>query len=154
VGRILARASDGIFTGGKPMSTDYEDVIAYSLKQQFQAFRTPTTGYPAFNQKDRPEHYEGKRRYGRDVGEETSTNIEAENPVVFLAIEKITGIGDSVIAASMSFKQAVSAAQDFARNIEGEIFPERVYLPSAGSVRLRLADGSVTPYRVDPIALS
>jgi hypothetical protein len=124
-------------------------------QQLSKALNQPMVGYPVFNMKDKPEDYKGRRRkHGREVGEETSTNLEAENPVVYLAIEKIVGIGDSVIAASMSFKQAVRAAQEFAAKIEGEIFPERTYLPSSGSVRMRTQDGSSTPYRVDPIILS
>lgn len=111
--------------------------------------------YPAYNQKDKPEKYSGRRRYGRNPGIETSTNIESDVPVVYLAIEKIAGIGDSVIAASMSFNQAVQAIKDFSSKIEGvEIYPERSYLPSAGPVRMRLEDGRATAYRVDPVSLS
>lgn len=111
-----------------------------------------------YNLNDRPEGYVGKRRavdresYDK-AGTDTYANLESLNPVVFLAIESTPGLGDVVIAASMSFKKAVLAAQEFSRKIDGEIFPERSYLPTAGPVHMRREDGSSSLYRIDPINL-
>ncbi len=129
-------------------ATQYEQAIRHSTEQVSRALKA---GYPQYNIKDKPPHYEGRRRYG----EETSTNLASENPVVYLAIEKVLGIGDSVIAASMSFRTRVAAAKDFSGRIEGvEIFPERTYLTSESSVRMRTAEGNSTAYRIDPVKLS
>lgn len=108
--------------------------------------------FQTYNNADRPGNYVGKRR-AKSPGEDTRVNLESDNPTVFLVVETIAGLGDSVIAASMSFKAAVVAAKRFAEPIEGEITPERVYLPTAGSVRMRLSDGTASPYRIDPLEL-
>lgn len=108
-----------------------------------------------FNMRDRPDKYVGKRRASdQPVGDETRANIESDTPVVYLGIESATGLGDIVVAASMSFKQAVQAVQEFSSKIEGlEIFPERTYLPSAGPVHMRTGDGRSSAYRVEPVDL-
>lgn len=110
--------------------------------------RAPKFSY-GYNVNDRPDGYVGKRR----AGDETSANIESEEPVVYLGLEHVQGLGDSVIAASMSFNVVVERLQEFSRSIDGEIYPERSYLPSAGEVRLRREDGSSSPYRVVPHVL-
>ena len=102
-----------------------------------------------YNMNDRPSDYVGKRR----AGDETSANIESASPVVYLGLEHIPGLGDAVIAASMSFNTVVERLQEFSRKIDGEIYPERSYLPSAGEVRMRTEDGSSSPYRVVPHVL-
>lgn len=102
-----------------------------------------------YNVNDRPDNYVGKRR----ASDQTRANIESEDPVVYLGMEHVQGLGDSVIAASMSFNTVVSRLQEFSKSIDGEIYPERTYLPSAGEVRMRKEDGSSSPYRVVPRVL-
>jgi hypothetical protein len=105
--------------------------------------------------RDKPDAYHGRRRASeKPIGAETLANIESATPVVYLGIESAAGLGDVVVVASMSFKAAVQAVQDFSSKIEGvEIFPERMYLPSAGPVQMRTKDGSSSPYRVEPVDL-
>jgi hypothetical protein len=110
--------------------------------------RAPKFSY-GFNVNDRPDNYVGKRR----ASDQTRANIESEEPVVYLGMEHVQGLGDSVIAASMSFNTVVSRLQEFSRTIDGEIYPERSYLPSAGEVRMKHSDGSFSPYRVVPRVL-
>jgi len=114
--------------------------------------KTFSNDQPIYNNDDKPGKYVGKRRK-KEPGDDTRLNIESDNPCVFLVIEKVEGLGESTIAASMSFKTAVAAAKKFAEPIEGEIFPERAYLPSAGPVRMRKADNTVTPYTIIPMYL-
>lgn len=108
-----------------------------------------------YNLNDRPENYVGKRRASdKPLGDETRANIESSEPVVYLGIEHVEGLGDSVITASLSFKTAVEEVQEFSSRVEGqEIFPEREYLPSAGPVKMRKESGEATPYRVEPVDL-
>jgi hypothetical protein len=113
--------------------------------------KAPKFSY-GYNVNDRPDNYVGKRR-AKDAGDETYANIESTDPIVYLGMEYVEGLGDSVVAASMSFKTVVARLQEFSRSIEGEIYPERTYLPSAGDVRMRKEDGSSTPYRVVPHVL-
>jgi len=106
-----------------------------------------------FNMRDKPDKYVGRRRASdQPVGDETRANIESDTPVVYLGIESASGLGDIVVAASMSFKKAVRAVQEFSSKIEGlEIFPERMFLPSAGPVHMRTNDGHVSAYRIEPV---
>lgn len=108
-----------------------------------------------FNMRDKPEDYVGRRRAtDKPVGDETRANIESDTPVIYLGIESAHGLGDVVVAASMSFKKAVQAVKDFSSRIEGlEIFPERMFLPSAGPVHMRTHDGLVSAYRIEPVDL-
>lgn len=111
-----------------------------------------------FNLHDRPEKYVGRRRSKKDsdkpLGDETRANIESDSPVVYLGIEHVEGLGDSVVAASVSYRAVIAAIREFSNKVEGqEIFPERDYLPSAGPIRMRTSDGQPTPYRIDPVDL-
>lgn len=105
-----------------------------------------------YNMNDKPKDYVGKRR-AAEAGDLTLANIESAEPVVYLGVETVQGLGDSVIAASMSFNTVVASLQKFSEPIDGEIFPERNYLPSAGEVRMRKPDGTSSPYRVVPHVL-
>lgn len=109
-----------------------------------------SSGNSDYNLSDRPEKYQGSHRHGDD----TRANMESDKPVVFLGIETVEGLGDSVIAASMSFRTTVSALQDFSNRVEGqEIFPERVFLPDSGTVRMRNEQGEPSSYRIEPVSL-
>src|SRR5688500_15343771 len=56
--------------------------------------------------KDKPESYVGKRRARED------TQV---TPTVFLAIETVEGLGDSVIGASLEYEGALELVQKFVR---------------------------------------
>jgi len=123
-----------------------------AVNPAFVPEKTFSNEHHVYNNSDKPSDYVGKRR-ARSPGDDTKLNLESDNPCVFLVIEKVEGLGKSTIAASMSFKTAVAAAKRFAGPIEGEIFPERSYLPSAGPIRMRKSDDTVTPYTIVPMPL-
>lgn len=110
-----------------------------------------------YNLNDRPDNYVGNHRADSDriPGPETSLNIESADPVVYLGIETVQGLGDSVVTASMSFNTVVRSLVEFSQRVEGrEIYPERNYLPSAGPVKMRYEDSTASSYRIEPKMLA
>lgn len=73
--------------------------------------------------------------------------------MVYLAIETVAGLGDSVIAASLDYGKAVEHAQKFAAIMGQEVFPDNHTSMTLTAQRLRFADNRLSPYKISAVPL-
>lgn len=133
-------------TTAKPTSSvaNPASVSANSFSNKRGEGRKDLSGYRT-SPKDRPESYVGKRRARED---------SQPSPTVYLAIETVEGLGDSVIGASLEYEGALALVQKFVKllGVE-EVFADNYASHTLSGQRLRTADGKLSPYKIFPVVL-
>lgn len=104
---------------------------------------------------NRPRRYRGTRRApGRPQTDELEQRLSPasltipQGAEVYVGIETVEGLGDSVLCVSSDYGKVVGFLQDFARRLGEEIFDTLAPGLSLSGTRLRDDHGKVTRYKI------
>jgi hypothetical protein len=145
---VAPRAEDSLTSSqdvANSSGTSLPIVVANPASVSGDVFQKSPATYRS-NMKDKPKEYVGRRR--------ADTPRDSKPSAVYLGIETVEGLGDSVLVASMDYNRVVERLKNFAAVLGEEIYADTFASHTLAGQRLRTKDGKLSAYKISVITLS